>query len=388
MMAPMDSHLLPDVLTFLNVVRSGSITKAANQLNTVQSNVTARIKKLEEALGVPLLSRHARGVRVTSGGEAVLPIALRLDALLNDLGYAFGQRIPLKQAKLRLGAIETVAAIQLPRLVSQFLRDSPHVDISVQVGSSSRLIKQVKDGDLDAAFVSRRFGLPNFREELVFKDKLVALAPTTIRTLSALHSAVKNGLKVMVQRLGCSYTDAAENLRPNAEFDVIFCNSVLHWFRDPARALAACKRALRPAGRIGLQAPARQDYCPNFLKGIAKVACHPETAATFSRFRSPWFLCETGDEYAEFCRDAGFIVPFARIEETSARYSPEQVLKVFESGAAAGYLNATCYGVPMPNGYVESFRRILADAFRAQADGDGQVELVFHRIYLVAVRPD
>ena len=203
----MDSHLLPDVLTFLNVVRSGSITKAANQLNTVQSNVTARIKKLEEALGVPLLSRHARGVRVTSGGEAVLPIALRLDALLNDLGYAFGQRIPLKQAKLRLGAIETVAAIQLPRLVSQFLKDSPHVDISVQAGSSSRLIKQVKDGDLDAAFVSRRFGLPNFREELVFKDKLVILAPKTIRTLSALHSAVKNGLKVMVQRLGCSYTE-------------------------------------------------------------------------------------------------------------------------------------------------------------------------------------
>ena len=207
MMGPMDSHLLPDVLVFLNVVRSGSITKAANQLNTVQSNVTARIKKLEEALGVSLLSRHARGVRVTSGGEAVLPIALRLDALLNDLGYAFGRQIPLKEAKLRLGAVETVAAIQLPRLVSQFLRDSPHVDISVQAGSSSRLIKQVKDGDLDAAFVSRRFGLPNFREEPVFKDKLVVLAPKTIKTLSALHTAVRNGLKVMVQRLGCSYTE-------------------------------------------------------------------------------------------------------------------------------------------------------------------------------------
>ena len=207
MMGPMDSHLLPDVLIFLNVVRSGSITKAANQLNTVQSNVTARIKKLEEALGVPLLSRHARGVRLTSGGEAVLPIALRLDTLLNDLGYAFGRQIPLKQAKLRLGAIETVAAIQLPRLVSQFLRDSPHVDISVQAGSSSGLIKRVKDGDLDAVFVSRTFGLPNFREGLVFKDKLVVLAPKTVRTLSALHSAVRDGLKVMVQRLGCSYTE-------------------------------------------------------------------------------------------------------------------------------------------------------------------------------------
>jgi DNA-binding transcriptional LysR family regulator len=147
----------------------------------VQSNVTARIKKLEDALGLPLLSRHARGVKLTSGGEAVLPMALRLDALLNDIGYAFGRRVPVKEAKLRLGAIETVAAVQLPRLVSQFLRDSPHVDISVQTGSSSGLIKQVKAGELDAVFVSRTFRLPTFREELVFEDKLVVLAPKTIK---------------------------------------------------------------------------------------------------------------------------------------------------------------------------------------------------------------
>jgi LysR family transcriptional regulator, cell division regulator len=207
MMAGMDPHLLPDVLVFLNVVRSGSITKAAHQLNTVQSNVTARIKKLEEALGVSLLSRHPRGVRLTSGGEAVLPMALRLDALLNDLGYAFGRRMPMREAKLRLGAIETVAAVQLPRLVSQFLSKSPHVDISVQAGSSSRLVKQVKDGELDAAFVSRAFGLPNFREELVSEDKLVVLAPKTIKTISELLDAGRSGLKVMVQRLGCSYTE-------------------------------------------------------------------------------------------------------------------------------------------------------------------------------------
>jgi LysR family transcriptional regulator, cell division regulator len=207
MMALMDPHLLPDVLIFLNVVRSGSITKAANHLHMVQSNVTARIKKLEEALGVSLFSRHARGVRLTSGGEAVLPMALRLDALLNDLGYTFGRRIPMQEAKLRLGAIETVAAVHLPRLVSKFLRDSPHVDISVQAGSSSRLIKQVKDGELDAAFVSRTFGLPGFHEELIFQDKLVVLAPKTIRTLSALLSAISNGLKIIVQRFGCSYTE-------------------------------------------------------------------------------------------------------------------------------------------------------------------------------------
>jgi DNA-binding transcriptional LysR family regulator len=65
----------------------------------------------------------------------------------------------------------------------------------------------VKDGELDAAFVSRTFGLPDFREDLVFEDKLVVLAPKTIKTLSALLKAIRNGLKLMVQRLGCSYTE-------------------------------------------------------------------------------------------------------------------------------------------------------------------------------------
>jgi ubiquinone/menaquinone biosynthesis C-methylase UbiE len=178
----------------------------------------------------------------------------------------------------------------------------------------------------------------------------------------------------------------AEDLQAREEFDCIFCNSALQWFPDPERALAACKRALRRGGRIGVQAPARRDYCPNFLKGIDAVASHPDTAATFAQFRSPWFFLETSDAYSDAFRRADFVVPFARIEATSARYSPDQMLKVFESGAAAGYMNAECYGCFVPDGYVQSFRRILADAFRAQAGADGQVDLVFHRIYLIAVR--
>jgi len=203
----MDARLLPDVLVFLNVARCGSITKAANRLNMVQSNVTARIKKLEDALGVNLLRRHARGVKLSSGGEAVLPMALRLDAVLNDLGYAFGRGKPVKEASLRVGAIETVAAVQLPGLVSRFLEKSPHVDVSVHVGSSSSLVDQVKKGELDAAFVSRSFVAPGLREQQVFTDKLVVLAPVKVKTRNDLFEVNRIGLKVLVQRLGCSYTE-------------------------------------------------------------------------------------------------------------------------------------------------------------------------------------
>lgn len=248
----MDAHLLPDVLVFLTVVRAGSITKAANQLNTVQSNVTARIKKLEAALGVPLLSRHARGVKLTTGGEAVLPMAVRLDALLNDLAYAFGRRSPGKEAKLRLGAIETVAAVQLPRLVSQFLRKSPHVDISIQAGSSAQLVKQVKDGELDAAFVSRAFGWPGFREELVFEDRLVVLAPRTIKTIPNLLNASRNGLKVMVQRLGCSYTEkllhllGANGARPERIMEIGTLEGIIGLVESGVGVAAMPERFVQP----------------------------------------------------------------------------------------------------------------------------------------------
>jgi DNA-binding transcriptional LysR family regulator len=203
----MDARLLPDVLVFLNVVRSGSITRAAQRLNMVQSNVTARIKKLEYALGVTLLRRHARGVNLTGGGEAVLPMAIRLDAVLNDLGYAFGKGKAVKEASLRVGAIETAAAVQLPGLVSGFLQKSPHVDVSVHVGSSATLVDQVKRGELDVAFVSRSFALPGLREEQVFADRLLVLAPARIKSLADLLAVNRTRLKVLVQRLGCSYTE-------------------------------------------------------------------------------------------------------------------------------------------------------------------------------------
>lgn len=62
MMAVLDTKLLPDLLVFLEVSRIGSISGAARRLHMVQTNVTVRVQKLEEALGVQLLDRGAREV--------------------------------------------------------------------------------------------------------------------------------------------------------------------------------------------------------------------------------------------------------------------------------------------------------------------------------------
>lgn len=202
----MDPRSLPDLAVFLEVVRSGSITRAARRLNTVQSNVTARIKKLERAASAPLLRRHARGVRPTPAGEAALGLALRLDAIADDFAFTFGAGPAGRSGKLRVGAIETVLASHLPRVMSGFAREFPRVDLRPTAGSSASLLKSLQEGELDAAFVSRA-PAGGLRHRPAFRDELVVAAPRREGFGPGLWRTPGEPVNILVQRLGCSYTE-------------------------------------------------------------------------------------------------------------------------------------------------------------------------------------
>jgi trans-aconitate methyltransferase len=179
---------------------------------------------------------------------------------------------------------------------------------------------------------------------------------------------------------------AAECLAFRDSFDVVFCNSAFQWFASPQRALDAAYAALNPGGRIGIQAPATSRYCPNFLAALEAVRQDPRTAPTFANCRPRWTFLETAGEYAALLERAGFAVHYAAIEQSRAPYTPEQVFTIFESGAAAGYLNRDAYPEEYPSEYPAQVRALLAEAFRQQAGADGQVQLTFNRVYLVGVK--
>ena len=202
----MDAKLLPDLLVFLEAARSGSLTQAAQRLNTVQPNVTARIRKLEQALGAKLLQRHARGVRPTPAGEAALGIATRVSAVMEDLRVEFPTRGAVRRAKIRVGAIETVAASHLQPLVVDFTRRHPNVEMSVHTASSLTLLKQLSQRELDVVFVSRAAESENLASQHIFRDDLTVITPPAIRSFTRLLLEPRGELKIVVQRLGCSYT--------------------------------------------------------------------------------------------------------------------------------------------------------------------------------------
>jgi len=202
----MDARLLPDLLVFLEVARAGSLSQAARRLNTVQPNVTARIRKLEQALGAKLLQRHARGVRLTPAGESALGIASRLGTVLDDLRAEFRTKGPARRARIRVGAIETVAASHLQPVVVDFTRRHSNVEISVHTASSLTLLKQLEQRELDIVFVSRPAATASLSSQHAFRDELTVIAAPAVRSFTKLLEESRGELKIVVQRLGCSYT--------------------------------------------------------------------------------------------------------------------------------------------------------------------------------------
>src|SRR6185369_6944686 len=144
---------LSDIQTFAAVARTGGITRAAEMLNTVQSNVTQRIKALEAEIGTALFERHSRGMSLTGAGRRLLPYAHRMAALSREAVLAARDDGEPK-GPLVIGSMETTAAVRLPTLLAEFHRRFPAVRLSLRTATTADLVAGVLDGTLDGAFVA------------------------------------------------------------------------------------------------------------------------------------------------------------------------------------------------------------------------------------------
>ncbi|ALK93007.1 LysR family transcriptional regulator [Limnohabitans sp. 103DPR2] len=186
---------------FKSVVDSGSITLAARQLSRVQSNVTTRIKNLEERLGIKLFSRHGNRMTLTADGELLKGYAERLLRLATEAETAMLARTP--QGTLKLGTLESTAAARLPPVLSQFHKNYPEVMIELVTGSTSKLLDMVLRYEVDAALISDPFQPQGLDSHPVFSEELVLIAPTTVA--NALSPDYLRNCTVIAFSTGCSY---------------------------------------------------------------------------------------------------------------------------------------------------------------------------------------
>jgi len=203
---------LSDLKTFAAVARCGGITRAAGELNTVQSNVTNRIRALETEIGTPLFERHARGMTLTDAGRRLLPYADRLNALSNE-ALAAARDDGVAKGPLAIGSMETTAAVRLPPLLAQFHQRHPEVQLSLRTGPTTLLAEAVIANALDGAFVAGPIDHPDLMSTVAFNEELVLLTARRWKTLAALRAGTPaSGPTILVFRTGCSYRQRLEQL--------------------------------------------------------------------------------------------------------------------------------------------------------------------------------
>ena len=197
-----------DLRVFEAVARLGSMSKAAVELGTVQSNITSRIKALEGQLGTPLFRRTGRGAELTDAGERLLPYSHQVAGLLADARRAvMDDGTP--GGKLRIGTLETTAALSLSPCIPAFASTYASVDLTLRTGTTTELIELVLDGRIEGAFVCGPVNHPKLHSEDIFEEELHLYSSTNCISL---RSALEvEQLKLLVLRAGCSYRLHLEN---------------------------------------------------------------------------------------------------------------------------------------------------------------------------------
>jgi len=191
---------LSDLRIFLAVVRAGGVTRAAEQLHRVQSNVTTRIRQLEQGLDTELFVRQRRRMTLTPAGRRLLDYAERLLELSAEAEAAI--RTPAPGGVFRLGAMESTAAIRLPPVLAELRRRYPAVEPRLSTGNPVQLADALLAGDIDAALVAAPVASASF-------ERLPAFEEETVIVTARDHPAIDAGRAVpetmIVFEKGCPH---------------------------------------------------------------------------------------------------------------------------------------------------------------------------------------
>ncbi|ALF58838.1 LysR substrate-binding domain-containing protein [Psychrobacter urativorans] len=153
--------MIRELKTFVAVCELDSFAAAARQINLTQSAVSAQMKNLEDALGLPLFTRSARAITLNPQGTRILPIAKEILALYATMQLPSDTDIASYYGQLKIGAINSVQVGILPEALQAIKILAPLMQTEIIPGRSTELFEQLEAGSIDAAItVQPAFTLP------------------------------------------------------------------------------------------------------------------------------------------------------------------------------------------------------------------------------------
>ena len=165
-----------NIQTFLRVAELKSFTKAADELNYVQSTVTMQIQQLEKELGYPLFDRIGKKVSLTSLGMEFLTYAYEILHAV-EKAETLGRDNDNMHGVLRLGVSESILFGALADLLPAFKAKYKNLDLRIKTGHTTELLEQLKQNQLDMLYLSANLNTePDLRCHYVHREYMVFLS--------------------------------------------------------------------------------------------------------------------------------------------------------------------------------------------------------------------
>ena len=167
--------------SFLVVAATSSVSAAAKRLHLSQPAVTKQVRALEHTLGVKLLVRTPRGVRLTGAGELLRDYARRSAGLLDECQIALGDLASGRAGTLAIGAGVTTSMFQLPAMLRSYRRQWPRVDVRVHTGTSHVIAELVRGREVDCGFVTSEIEHAGLISERLYSEPIWLVAAAAAR---------------------------------------------------------------------------------------------------------------------------------------------------------------------------------------------------------------
>lgn len=170
---------LNNVITFLAVAETLSFRRAAEQIHTSQSAVSARIGKLEDRLGVRLFHRTTRQVTLTDEGQQLFAVAKTAVEDMERVAQSLRKKAALQSGELTIASVPSIGQTVLPTIMGEFHRRYPGVKLKLLDVDSLRCIEMMEAGSVDLAIVSDLEDRHHIVFEPLFWDECFLVVPRT-----------------------------------------------------------------------------------------------------------------------------------------------------------------------------------------------------------------
>ncbi|WP_181350444.1 LysR family transcriptional regulator [Thalassobacillus sp. CUG 92003] len=162
---------------FTRVARSGSVTRTAESLLISQPAVTAQLRKLEQEIGMKLITSKGRSIQLTEAGELLAGYSKRLFALEAEIETKMDDFSTGKRGSLRICSTQLPASTVLPRWIVKFKQKYPLVDVQLYKGNSDWTYQRLLDYSVHAAFVCREQQEEGVESYTLVDDELIFIVP-------------------------------------------------------------------------------------------------------------------------------------------------------------------------------------------------------------------